>query len=453
MRNRNNAVSLAVAALLASAGFAYGQTPPVAPSLSLDPQALRLDEAAAPDPLLTQGLAKIGLGDALKKAGLSVGGYVESGYTMNHRNHSQALDTGKLTGVGFNTEHGNHYMLNQVDLFVSRDVDLKKFDVGGKVEVLYGTDASAIHSNGLMLGNESSRDLGDDNLHPQYQFDIEQAYVDVALPVGNGLKVRAGKFDTLLGYESINPNSNPFYSHSYIFQAEPFTHTGIIGIYQLTDALSVTGGVTRGWDQALKDNNGAIDGIFQVSYALTKAWTVSLQGTVGPEDTQDTAHWRLAPDLTTTYTLNDKWSIGAEAIYIYDGGLNNKFGNTFSTADSGRTADAVHGAVGTYGDVWGAALYVAYKIDDRFTVNFRGEKLHDYSQSVVSGPSATNWYEATLGMTITPLPKDRLLSGIKVRPEIRYDYNDTTDAYASGRGPADSYKDQLSYGFDLIVNF
>jgi len=445
---------MAVAALLASAGFAYGETAPVAPSLSLDPQALHLDEAAAPAGLLTQGLDKIGVGDSLKKAGLSVGGYIDSGYTMNHRNHSQALDTGKVQGTGFNSEHGNHYMLNQVDLFIARDVDLKKFDVGGKIEVLYGTDGSAIHSNGLMLGNENSRDMGDDSLHPQYQFDIEQAYVDVAIPVGNGLKVRAGKFDTVVGYESINPNSNPFYSHSYIFQAEPFTHTGIIGIYQVNDKLTVAGGVSRGWDQALKDNNGAIDGIFQAQYAVTKNWTVALQGTVGPENTQDTAHWRLLPDLTTTYTINDKWSVGAEAIYCYDGGLNNKFGNTFSTADSVRKVDSVGGAAGTYGDIWGAALYVAYKVDDRFTVNFRGEKLHDYSQAFVStGSSATNWYEATLGVTITPMPKDRLLSGVKIRPEIRYDYNDTMDVYSSGRGPADNFKDQLSYGFDLIVNF
>ena len=104
-----------------------------------------------------------------------------------------------------------------------RQVDTTKFDVGGMIELyMYGSDAARIHSRGLGYnGSDSSDDnnpvdpLAVANLHPIWQFDISQAYVDVNLPVGNGLQVRVGKFVTLMGYEAIDPRGNPFYSHSY----------------------------------------------------------------------------------------------------------------------------------------------------------------------------------------------------------------------------------------------
>ena len=465
MLNRKDAVSMAVLALLASAGFAYGETAaPVAPSLTLDRQALRLDDAAAPQGLLMQGLDKIGVGSTLEKYGITIGGYFDSGYIYNHRNHSHENYTPKIIGGGFNSESHNNYTIDAIDLQFARAVDASKgnWDVGGLVEVMYGSDAAALHSNGLEYGNtvpfntSESNGTGD-RYHPQNQFDIPQAYLDIVTPV-KGLKVRVGKFDTLLGYESINPNNSPFYSHSFIFNVEPLTHTGVVAFYQVNDQLSVAAGVTRGWDQALKDNNGAPDGIFQVTYKINKQWTVSLQGTVGPENTDDTAHWRFAPDLTTTYAVNDKFSVGAEAIYFWDGGWNNGPGNTNDTVPVDRIESNIyHNApIGSYGDVWGGAVYASYKVDDRFTINFRAEKVHAYSityGSLVSGSyPAQNFYEATLGTTITPMPKDRFLSGIKIRPEVRYDWNaNHADVFPAGRN--NSFTDQLTFGADLIINF
>ena len=54
-----------------------------------------------------------------------------------------------------------------------------------------------------------------------------------------------------------------FYSHSFTFGAAlPFTLTGITGYYPIDERWSVEGGISRGWGQSLKDNNGAIDAIF-----------------------------------------------------------------------------------------------------------------------------------------------------------------------------------------------
>ena len=61
-------------------------------------------------------------------------------------------------------------------------------------------------------------------------------------------------------------------------------------------------------------------------------------------------------------------------------------------------------------------------------------------------------YEATLGVTITPFPHDPIGRNLMVRPEIRYDW---TDSSAFRFYPANGtlWKDQLTFGADVIFQF
>jgi hypothetical protein len=436
-----SAVLAAVAGLLVSSGFALAD----APKLSLDPSVITADGAASQG-LLMQGLDKAGLGKTLADAKLNIYGWVESGYTYNHRHGS---DNQVIVPGPFNTEPHNHYMLNQVVLRFERQVDTKKFDVGGLVEVMYGTDSHVIHPYGGLGfdGDDKSDDTDPNEIRPQFQFDIPQAYVTVNLPVGNGLQFMVGKFVTLLSYETIDPRGNPFYSHSYLFNAVPFTHVGIMGMYQVSDQLGVKLGVTRGWDMATEDNNGSVDVIGQVSYQFTKQLGLAVYFSVGPENNNDSSHYRSVIDPIVTWQVTDALKIGLETLYLYDGGLN---GN-ISGFSEGRTH--------AYGDVWGAALYAGYTVNENLTVNARLEKAHGYigsfnGQSLLNGDAinALSVYEVTLGTTITPLPKDQYLKGLSVRPEIRYDFTDST---ANKFFPASgtSFKDQLTFACDVIFAF
>src|SRR5205814_3292716 len=131
-----------------------------------------------------------------------------------------------------------------------------------------------IHANGLNFYGGNNPQLS-----PDEQFDLTQAYVQVNLPIGNGLLLTGGKFVTLLGYEVINPTGDPLYSHSYLFGfAIPFTHTGVLAAYPITDKLTVTAGITRGWEQALKDNNDSIDGIGQIKWVASDKLTLFVNG-------------------------------------------------------------------------------------------------------------------------------------------------------------------------------
>jgi hypothetical protein len=317
---------------------------------------------------------------------------------------------------------------------------------------MYGTDATKIHSAGLGYNGSDSTDDNNPsdynavhNLDPSLQFDIPQAYVDVNLPIGNGLQVRVGKFVTLMGYEAIDPRGNPFYSHSYIFNAEPFTQTGILGSYQVNDQLGLKLGISRGWDMATEDNNGSIDVLGQVSYQVSKQVNFVFNYTVGPENANDSGHYRVALDPIVYWQATDALKLGFEGIYVYDGGYN---------------AGVLNPSTHAYGDVWGGALYAGYKVNDNLTINGRAEKVHalvgtfggyDFTDNATGIPGMSV-YEITLGVTVTPLPKDQFLKGLSVRPEIRYDFTDSTQ---NKFFPAENrlFKDQLTFACDVIFAF
>ncbi len=273
MLGSEKAILMSIAGLLAAASCAWGDSLPKT-TLSLDPSAITAtadDDAAPSQGLLMMGLDKVGVGKPLEDAKINIYGWLETGYTFNNRHSSQSSGTVIIPGP-FNHEFGNHYMINQFDLRFERQVATDKFDIGGMIELMYGSDAARIHSTGLGYDGSDPTDdnspvdnLAHDNLHPILQFDIPQAYLNINLPIGSGLQLMIGKWVALLGYETIDPTANPFYSHSYLFSDVPGTQTGIIGSYQVNEALGLKFGFSRGWDIALEDNNSAIDVLGQVS--------------------------------------------------------------------------------------------------------------------------------------------------------------------------------------------
>ena len=65
---------------------------------------------------------------------------------------------------------------------------------------------------------------------------INQLYAYYKL--SDKLTVTAGQFNTFLGYEVINPSANFNYTVSYLFNAGPFSHTGLKLDYAVSEDLS-----------------------------------------------------------------------------------------------------------------------------------------------------------------------------------------------------------------------
>jgi hypothetical protein len=413
-------LGLAVCAALASATMAHGgetaSSPVVPDQLSLNSNPAYLDDTTQPPPPpppLMGALSAIpGVGGALAATGITIGGFVEGGYT-----YSFNPPPGKyITGNIFNIKQ-NRVVLDQADIAVTRTVDptAGKFDIGAKIEFIYGWDAGAIHSNGLFSYLSRTQ--------PENQFDLVQAYADVVTPIKN-LDIRFGKFVTLLGQETINPTGNALYSHTYLFgDAIPFTQTGVLLTYNLTDAITVEGGITRGWGQSLRDNNGAIDFLGEVSWQVDKATKLILNVSEGPQAAKDNSDYWTVIDFIASRTMSDQLSIAFNADY----------------------GDAPH-ALGTTSAQWyGGALYGTLTLDSHLAVTMRGEAYDD--QDGFTTGLAQRVYEATFGVTITPFPDNAIGKNLEFRPEVRYDYSDR-DFFNGG-----TRHDQVQCAMDAIFQF
>lgn len=142
---------------------------------------------------------------------------------------------GGIMSPGGNKQDG--FNLDAINLTLEKPVSEGNWGAGYKVELLAGPDAtaySAIASGGIGTGAA-----------------IKQAYVDLKAPLGNGLDVKVGVYDNILGYEVYNEGSNPNFSRSYAFAIEPLQHTGVIATYTFADWLSASVGVANTLNSAI----------------------------------------------------------------------------------------------------------------------------------------------------------------------------------------------------------
>jgi len=382
------------------------------------------DEAPAAESILNDDLVgKSPLAKTVKDLNIKFGGWIEGSFTYNFRHPKSGINEGRV----FDFED-DAARLNQIAIQVARTIDTAaaskagKFDWGFGVDQMYGSDGRLIHSNALSAYQST--------LRPINQYDLTQAYVDLFFPVGSGLTVRAGKFVTLFGNETIAPiasitgsSGNALYSHSYNFGfGIPFTQTGVLATYALVpDKLVVTGGFTRGWEQATSDINGAIDFLGEAVYTMSDEWKITGNVSVGPQRAKNNKDYRYLIEGIVAYTpKNSKLDAAVDGIYAWED----------HAAISGHTA------------YWyGVTGYVGYKVCPMAKLNGRLEWFRDDGGSRL-GINA-NVYEATVGVSITPF-SDKIGKNLTIRPELREDWSDKR-AFGGGK-----HKDLATAAIDAI---
>jgi hypothetical protein len=378
---------------------------------------------------LMAALDGLGAAKPLDAIGIDIRGYVEGSWQFD-----ASHPTGNyFTGRAFDNEQES-VLLDQLDLNISRQVDASKgkFDVGFTIEQIYGADAALLHANGLTTYSPS-KILGaytaGPERSPKNQYDLTQAFLTFAVPVGNGLTVTVGKFDTLLGYEVIDPTQNTFFSHSFLFTQIPLTQTGVLVGYNVMSGLTVTGGFTRGWDQALKDTNGSLDALGQIKYTQDKL-TLILNASTGDQEPTGSGlnGWRTVFDAVAQYAYADNLTLAVNADYGFE-----------PQVDAGST-----------GQWYGAAVYGTYKISQMFSVSGRAEWFDDQDgvAPVSFNPGVPNtYYELTLGVAIKPFPTNNIGSNLVIRPEVRLDYADKPTWVG------DNSHDQLTAAIEAYFTF
>ena len=139
-----------------------------------------------------------------------------------------------LPGRSFDgSDKQDGFNLNVVSLAIEKPLDEAAWSAGYRAQLLFGPDANTLGSLST-LGSAS----GD--------FAIKNAYVTLRAPVGDGLTLKLGVWDTIMGYEVFEAGNNPNYSRSYGYYIEPIIHTGVLVSYTFADWLTVSGGIADG---------------------------------------------------------------------------------------------------------------------------------------------------------------------------------------------------------------
>ena len=158
---------------------------------------------------------------ATKLATTSLSGYVSTSYQW-------AIGSDTQTHPGTQRAAGaDRFAVDVISLTLASPQSSGDWGAGYNVQLWVGDDASA-----LGLGNGLAGETD--------EIAVKNAYLSLQVPVGNGLSVDVGRFDTILGMESIDANRNPHYTHSNGYAIEPTLHEGLKTSYQLTDNVGVS---------------------------------------------------------------------------------------------------------------------------------------------------------------------------------------------------------------------
>jgi len=399
--------------------------------------------AAAPAPEPTPGLWV---------NGIHLSAQIEAGLMGNPSGPADGLNFGQLF-----TDHANQAQLNQLLLTANKPLDPKDPDYqwGFKLQFMYGSDARYTQ----FLGELNRVDP-----NSRYQLDVVEANVLAHLPwlTEGGIDLKAGQYPTPLGYETIDPSTNLFYSHSYIFQfGLPFKHTGALTVMHVNGMLDIYAGADTGTNTTfgpLGDNNGAVGGLggFNLTFldgnltilALTHFGPEQPTRLLSPLGFNANGQWRYYNDVIVTWKASDRLTLVSEANLVRDGfGTVNKPVNGF-----------------------GFAQYASYALTDTVALNGRVEYWRDdnnffvasfpsnnapilaqqgFAPFVHTAPGTNTTYGAlTLGVTWKPsLPVP--VTGLLVRPEVRWDHAFTNNHPFN----AQSDNNAVTIGADVVVTF
>jgi hypothetical protein len=179
-----------------------------------------------------------------------------------------ATGTADAAGNSTQTQFGNartfdyqhdEFVLNAVKLTLEKDKDDSDFPAGFRVDLMYGVDAMVLGGRrGIAVAEDgdTAEDIENDS-----SFFLEQAYVNLGLPVGDGIDVKIGKMVTLIGYEVIESPANANFSRSFAFNLAPFTQTGVTFGYNINEYITATMGLINGPDNDGADSSNTFAGL------------------------------------------------------------------------------------------------------------------------------------------------------------------------------------------------
>jgi hypothetical protein len=391
--------------------------------------------------------------------GIKLSGYVDAGYSYNFT--GAANGTSDVSGrFGSDTAAKGDFNLYAVKLALEKALTSEnKAQAGFRTDVMIGEDANYLINRGN-TGTTGTTSNSNQNSNALF---LEQAYVSIRAPVGNGWDFKVGKFVSILGYEVIERPANMNVTYGLLWQQMPLYYTGVLSSYKFDDYIDAKLGVVNG---SQTDNNtstsGGGDGCAVLAALNVTApggnanWSNNFQYSSNNDNNTS-----QSTDNSSTSTGVENGSSGTGYTFIY-----NSWGNWAPKFANDKLLFAFNALLGTAstndnnptqaGTTWfGAGAYAKYQFNDWFNLASRGEYLGGNNPAKVYGTDYQNqnlslWeYTLTAGFNVI----DNLL----IRAEYRLDWgnnsvnnlntNGGANTPASSSGPAHYAGAEVVYSF------
>ncbi|ULA60882.1 MAG: conserved exported protein of unknown function [Nitrospira sp.] len=231
------------------------------------------------------------------------GAYLDVGYVLNFNFPENHLWRNRATAA-----RHNEFAPNMALAYVRKDVS-ESSRWGMELGVQGGYDSERF----AFLQGEREVSGADTLRH------IHRANVSYLAPVGKGLTITGGLFNSLIGYESLYAKDNANYTRSWIADNTPYMMFGVSAKYPVSDNLTVTAFVVNGYYHLSRPNDQPSYGA-QWAYKATPRLTLTQTLYGGPDQT-DTAlqFWRLYANHIVEWkgddvTIAASYDIGTENI-------------------------------------------------------------------------------------------------------------------------------------------
>ena len=364
--------------------------------------------------------------------GIKLSGYVDAGYSYNFT--GAANGTSDVTGrLGSDTAAKGDFNLYAVKIALEKALTSEnKAQAGFRTDVMIGEDAYYL-ANRTYEASENN-----EQQNSNYLF-LEQAYVAIRAPVGNGWDFKVGKFVSILGYEVMERPANMNTTFGLLFNKMPLWYVGVLSSYKFDDYLDAKLGVVNGSNS---DNNTTTgldgDGCAVLAALNVTApggnanWSNNFQYSSNSDNNSSTPNYTIGGfsipggSLNTNPNPSLNFNNGEAYTFIYNswGNWAPKFANDklllafntlLTTIGGGGEYQRLLVKFDSNCTEYGVGAYAKYQFNDWFSLSSRGE----YLGITTSGNSFDFWeYTLTAGFNVI----DNLL----IRAEYRLDWGNNS---------------------------
>jgi hypothetical protein len=227
---------------------------------------------------------------------------------------------------------------------------------------------------------------------------FSRANVSYLAPVGTGLKLTGGLFNSFIGYESFYAKDNFNYTRSYLPDYSPYFMFGVSAEYQISEAVKSAFYVINRYNYLSYPNNLPSYGM-QLKWLASPSVGFTQNFYYGPDQSNtDLRYWRFFSDSSIEWK-RDQLTIAL----VYDVG----------------TERAIPEAGGARSFWTGSAIYTHWQLTKTWALAIRPELYYDPDGTMTG---ARQFIKATTTTLEYKLP----VAGTITRWRLEYRYDDST---------------------------